>query len=247
MWAAPWGHQHMLEVLNTPDHPEREQFTGWIREGYDPEYFSCNEVNAALQNWKDKLIPKAFLQRPASPKSVKLTKPALNKHLKQLSNDQLIELVKACYGASKDMGKFLAVKILGDEALESMFHEYRKKVEQEFFPERGIGKLWLQEAGAAISEFERLTESVERTLELKLIYIEMGVSYTLTYGDIDERFYYSMASMYANVINMVNDDETGEWFDAYEERLEAIVLSTRGIGWGFYDKLADLHAQLQWV
>ncbi len=28
--------------------------------------------------------------------------------------------------------RFLAVRILGDEAVESLFQEYRKKVEQEF-------------------------------------------------------------------------------------------------------------------
>ena len=31
-----WGHQHMLEVLLTPNHPERDHFIGWVREGYDP-------------------------------------------------------------------------------------------------------------------------------------------------------------------------------------------------------------------
>ena len=65
---------------------------------------------------------------------MKLTKSALNKHLKQLNSDQLIDLVKACYGASKDMEKFLAVRILGDEAVESLFQEYRKKVETRVFP-----------------------------------------------------------------------------------------------------------------
>ena len=40
-----WGHQHMMEVLLTPNHPERDHFMGWVREGYDPEHFSCKEVN----------------------------------------------------------------------------------------------------------------------------------------------------------------------------------------------------------
>ncbi|MFM1655827.1 DUF6155 family protein [Brevibacillus sp. B_LB10_24] len=242
-----WGHQHMLEVLFTSNHPERDQFIDWIREGYDPEYFSCEEVNLELQKQKDKLIPKSLLQRPSGKKPVKITKSALNKHLKQLGNDQLIELVKACYSASKEMEKFLSVKILGDEAVESLFHEYRKKIENEFFPERGHGKLRLQEAKHAISEFQRLTGSVKYSLELKLIYVEMGVSFTLNYGDIDERFYYSMASMYADIIGIVNDDETAELFDEYEERIEEIISKTEGIGWGFHENLADLHAQLRWI
>src|SRR5690606_109029 len=98
-----WGHQHLMEVMVTPNHPERDHFMGWIREGYDPEHFSCEEVNQELEQQKDKLIPKSLVKRPAGKKPVKLTKSVLNKHLKQLNNDQLINLVKACYGASKDM------------------------------------------------------------------------------------------------------------------------------------------------
>ncbi|MBD2865225.1 DUF6155 family protein [Paenibacillus oceani] len=242
-----WGHQHMMEVMRTPDHPERDRFTGWAREGFDPEHFSCEEVNQELGRQKDKLIPKSMVKPPVGKKPVKLTKSALNKHLKQLDSDQLIDLVKACYGASKDMEKFLAVRILGDEAVQSLFQEYRKKVEQEFFPERGHGKLRLQEAKHAISEFEKLTGSVQYSLELKLIYVENGVDFTLSYGDIDERFYYSMVSVYADIIAQVNEDETAELFDEFEERLEAVVSKTEGIGWGFHDRLVELYAEVQWI
>ncbi|MFP4978683.1 hypothetical protein ACE6ED_24975 [Paenibacillus sp. CN-4] len=242
-----WGHKHMLDVLHTPNHPEREHFIGWVRQGYDPEHFSCEEVNQVLQRQKDKLIPKSLVKKPTGKKPVKLTKSALNKHLKQLSHDQLIDLVKAYYGASKDMQKFLAVRILGDEAIESLFQEYRKKVEQEFFPERGHGKLRLKEAEQAVSEFERLTESARYSLELKLIYVENGVDYTLSYGDIDARFYYNIVSMYAEIIDQVNEDETAELFDKFEERLEAAVSKTEGIGWGFHDNLAELYVQIRWI
>jgi hypothetical protein len=164
--------------------------------------------------------------------------------LKQLSHDQLVDLVKACFSVSKDMERYLAVKILGDEAVESLFQEYRKKVEQEFFPEHGHGKLGLKAAKNAISEFRKLTGDVKRSLELKLIYVENGVRFTLTYGDIDERFYNSMESMYADIINQVNKDETGELFEEFEERIEAIVWDTREVGWGFHDNLAEIHGQL---
>lgn len=175
---------------------------------------------------------------------MKLTKSALNKHLKQLSNEQLIELVKECYSSSKEMEKFLAARILGSDAIHAIYDEYYKKVKHEFFPDRGHGKLRLKEAKMAISDFERLTGSRKHSLELKLVYVEMGVDFTLSFGDIDERFYNSIASMYAEVIDAVNEDETGEWFTEYEDRLEAIVSGTHDIGWGFQEVLADLHAQL---
>ncbi|MEI0737504.1 hypothetical protein VQ056_13930 [Paenibacillus sp. JTLBN-2024] len=48
--------------------------------------------------------------------------------------------------------------------------------------------------------------------------------------------------MYADIIDQVNEDETAELFDEFEERLEAVVSKTEGIGWGFHDNLANLHA-----
>lgn len=249
-----WGYEQLLEVLGTPDHPEREHMLEWVGEEYDPEHFSMEDVNEQLRQMVDKVTPKLTKGGTGSKKSVnkevnkpvKLTKTALNKHLKQLNKEQLIELVKDCFGVSKDMEKFLAVRILGEEAAESLFDEYRKKVEQEFFPERGHGKLRLQEAKKAIAEFEKLTGNLRHSFELKLTYVEMGVAFTLTYGDIDERFYNSMVSVYADVIGIVNEDDTGELFGEFGERLEKIVTDTEDIGWGFHDDLADLHARLDW-
>ncbi|MEX2461675.1 MAG: hypothetical protein WD469_10355 [Paenibacillaceae bacterium] len=94
---------------------------------------------------------------------------------------------------------------------------------------------------------EKLTGNPKYSLELKLVYVEMGVSFTLTYGDIDERFYNSIESVYADVIRTVNFDETAELFEDYEDRISAIVSDTEGIGWGFHDTLSDMHARLRWM
>ncbi|MCR2806256.1 plasmid pRiA4b ORF-3 family protein [Paenibacillus soyae] len=247
-----WGYQHLLEVLGTPDHPEREEMLEWAGEEFDPEHFSVQDTNVLLRQMKDKLIPKPAkggagskkITGDTAGKPAKLTKTALNKHLKQLSNEQLIGLVKDCFGVSKDMEKFLSVRILGEEAAESLFEEYRKKVENEFFPDRGQPKLRLQEAKKAIAEFEKLTGSMKHVFELKLIYVESGVDFTVTYGDIDERFYRSMVSVYADVIGMANEDPMGELLEEYGDRLQKIVTDTEGIGWGFQDALVELHAEL---
>ena len=242
-----WGHQHMLDVLSTPNHPEKEHFLEWADTEYNAAHFSCDEVNRELQKLGDALVPKSLIKNCEDKTPVKLTKSALNKHLKQLSNDQLIDLVKNCYDNNKEIKKLLAVRLLGEEAVDTIFHEYVKRVEHEFFPERGVGKLRLQDAKKAISEFGRLTGNVKRHLELMLIYVENGVDFTLTYGDIDERFYNSMIGMYVEIVNRINDDETAELFDQFEERIEKIVLHTQGIGWGFHDDLAHMYSHIRWI
>ncbi|KIL37700.1 hypothetical protein SD71_00315 [Cohnella kolymensis] len=168
----------------------------------------------------------------------------MSKHLKSMSQEQLIELVKECFDASKDMERFLAVRIMGKEAVLSLFHEYRKKVEHEFFPQRGHGKLRLAEAKKAISDFEKLTGNARYSLELKLIYVEMGVAFTVAYGDIDQRFYSSIESVYADVIGTVIADDSGELLHEYKNRIHAVVSDSQGIGWGFHDNLSDLYNDL---
>ncbi|WP_409341523.1 DUF6155 family protein [Paenibacillus sp. MBLB4367] len=253
--GGAWGHLHMLEVLAGPESSERDDIVNWLEGSYDPEHFSTNEVNQSLRKQSKQLVPKSLsqeskpksAQKQSKSKSVKLSKSALNKHLKTLSQEQLIELVKACFDASKDMERFLAVRVIGEEAVETLFHEYRVKVEQEFFPERGTPKMRLQEAKKAIAEFQRLTDNEKYSFELKLIYVEKGVLFTVTYGDIDERFYYSMESVYADAIRMVNEDETGELFEEYKERLEAIVSDSEETGWGFQNGLSETYSQLRWI
>ncbi len=65
------------------------------------------------------------------------------------------------------------------------------------------------------------------TTELMLSYVEQGVKFTNTYGDIDERFYSSMATMYEKVITICNEEE--KFFQLFNGRLKKIVTDTDGI------------------
>ena len=75
-----------------------------------------------------------------------------------------------------------------------------------------------------------------------LHYVEQGVEFTNTYGDIDERFYISMETMYEKVITICNEEE--EFIHIFEERLREIVTAKDGIGWGFHDQLSGLFGEL---
>lgn len=242
-----WGHQNVLEALLIPQHPERKEMVDWLKDGYDPEHFDMNEVNRLLKQQANVLVPKSIGVAKVEKKPIKLTKSNLNKYLKSMTPEEMVQLIKKCFDTSQEIKRLLAIKILGEEAIASLFYEYQKKVRNEFFPDRGHGKLRLHEARAAIKEFERIAKHDKYSLELKLFYVEMGVEFTNTYGDIDERFYNNIAAMYWEVISSVNNDNTGELFEEYEERISAVVENTSGIGWGFHDDLKDSHAQLKWI
>ncbi|MFC5591244.1 hypothetical protein ACFPRA_20385 [Sporosarcina soli] len=65
------------------------------------------------------------------------------------------------------------------------------------------------------------------TTELMLYSVEQGVKFTNTYGDIDERFYSSMATMYEKVITICNMEE--KFFQIFKGRLKKFMTDTDGI------------------
>src|SRR5690625_7650460 len=86
----------------------------------------------------------------------------------------------------------------------------------------------LAKAKKAISDFKKLTDDSGKVLDLMLFYVENGTEFTLTYGDIDERFYGSMESMYEKVVVACEKDE--KLFNKFKDQLYTIVLETSGIG-----------------
>ena len=47
-----WGYYEMLGVVKDPKHQMHKQYSEWLGEGYDPEAFDIDEVNAALAEWR---------------------------------------------------------------------------------------------------------------------------------------------------------------------------------------------------
>ncbi len=115
----------------------------------------------------------------------------------------------------------------------------------EFFPAKGFGKMRLTKAKSAITNFKKLTNDHLKTVALMLFYVEVGTEFTNTYGDIDERFYNSMLSMYNKVIMECEKDE--KLFHDLKNRLYDVVIKSDGIGWGYHDGLEDLYYSISFL
>lgn len=59
------------------------------------------------------------------------------------------------FKANKEIQNYLSSKFLGEEVNEVLFLEARKKIENEFFPDKGDGKLRLAEAKKEIIKFKK--------------------------------------------------------------------------------------------
>lgn len=166
-------------------------------------------------------------------------KRELRKHLQGLSPEQLVNHLLHLGESFKDVQAYLQNVVRPDDD-ETVRARYRQIVENEFFPRHGYGKARLAVARKAVADYGKVAASAEGPADLMLAYVELGVQFTRTYGDIDEPFYRSMESMYGRALQWIVKHGLE---DAFRPRARAILTATRGMGWWFHDTLADIFSR----
>ncbi len=169
--------------------------------------------------------------------------PDIKKHLKAQSTDQLVALLMECYKLSSDVKNYIHVMIDPEGTIAAIHKKAEETIIQEFYPERGVPKLRYAVAKKAISDFNKYNTDISLTLDLMITYVEQGVDFTNDYGDIDERFYNSMISMYDSVMKTIRKSGGMGQFLMYKDRLKKIMEDADGIGWGFGDELAVIYLE----
>jgi hypothetical protein len=162
----------------------------------------------------------------------------LKKVLKQQTKEELISLLTECYKSNDKIKEFISARYAGKDTVKQLYEVYKEKIHNSFFPVRG-DTLKLAEARKAITGFKKLCSDDKLILDLMLYYVEMGVEFTNTYGDIDEDFNSSIESMYASVIKTLNKQDAPSLYHEFQTRLEAVMDDTQNIGWGFHEALFE--------
>ncbi|MEZ4860168.1 MAG: hypothetical protein R3C14_02620 [Caldilineaceae bacterium] len=108
-------------------------------------------------------------------------------------------------------------------------------------PRRGFPRLNLRAARKAVNDFKKACREPAAVADLMIFYVEQGVICTNNYGDIDESFYASLESVYAEAIQLIKRIGEEEVTEDLRPRLHRIVYDTSGIGWGFHDELSQLY------
>ena len=166
----------------------------------------------------------------------KITISELKKKLKQKSNDELVKEIIELYKKFPTVKDYYSANLSTDGMIE-ILEKYKKIVQNEFFPLRGFGKLKLSVARKAVNDFKKISNSNYHVADIMLHYVENGVNFTNEYGDIDEKFYSSIESMYETALKHISSSNLSN--DFYS-RCQEIVRDTDGIGWGFHDSLEEL-------
>lgn len=161
----------------------------------------------------------------------------LKAYLKDKNNDELIKEIVELTKQFPAVKEYYGVKLNPASETEA-FEKYKKIIKNEFFPDRGFGKMRYSTVNKAISDFKKISNNAELIAELMLCYAEIGVEFTNEYGDIDERFYDTIGRAYINALEYIFKNDLQE---KYRDKTNGIRIKADGIGWGFTDIMNEIY------
>ena len=172
-------------------------------------------------------------------KSKKPTWVDVKRSIRNIKNSNLIELVKDIYELSDENRNFLHARLLSGS---SSLSQYKKIISDSLYPnifdERHDFNFI--KANKVIEAYTKATNDNEGAADLMIYYVECGNRFTLDYGDINEAFYDTLIEMYEKAIKTVSKLPKNKQ-KPFQKRLEKIMKSADGIGWGYYDGLCDVY------
>jgi len=165
-----------------------------------------------------------------------------------MSTDELVKLIVESYKLSKKVRDLVNIKFKGEEGLNEVFEAYRTKIKNEFFPNRGFGKLRVGIVKKAVSDFKSICRDNNLILEAMIFSVEMGVEFINRFGDIDEDMVDYMAETFDSIVSFINKKDSYDLFEKYQDRLKAIITDTEGAGcWGINDSFKVSYLDLKWL
>ena len=168
-------------------------------------------------------------ERSASWKDIKTV-------LSQKSMPELLQLIRDLYALRPEVKDFIHARCLTSA---KPLAPYKKTIQASLYPDVVHGEdLDLARGQKAISDYKKATNDPIGTLDLMTYYVECGTQFTVDYGDIDAGFYESLESMFTQVVKMLQKSDQ-DTIDRFLPRLEGIVRQAQGIGWGYYDAIAE--------
>lgn len=160
----------------------------------------------------------------------------VKKHLKSFDEHQVFDLIKGLYELSPENKRFVGAH-LGQADGESL-DAYKREIAECLNPSID-DPIDLRRGRKAISSYKKaVPKDLEGLLDLMLVYVESGNSFTMDYGDIDEPFYDSLCSMMSSIQKLA--PKVGiDAHAACAKRLK-VMDDMPDIGWGYSDWLADV-------
>lgn len=156
------------------------------------------------------------------------------------------EIVLELSELSKKNEQFIKLFIQSSEASdpEPVVEEAKNKIRLHFYGKSKYDiKLDLASARREVNEYSKILKEYPKYIaELKLYYVEVGNELTNEYGDIDERFYASVESMFDAFCKYVLKHP--HLYDEFRPRIKTLYIECQNIGLGYSDCMSDLIYEL---
>jgi hypothetical protein len=162
---------------------------------------------------------------------------SIREQLREWPQSALTALIKDLYDSSPANRDFLHARFQAEETGGAALEPYRRKIIEQFFPQRGFGKLKLAEARKAIRDYRKAAGNAAGTVELMLTFVENGTEFTLQFGDIDGPFYNHLASVLNEMVQLLCQD--AELYPRFRERIVRLEEHAGDLGWGYGDLLCE--------
>jgi hypothetical protein len=162
---------------------------------------------------------------------------SVREQLRESQQPALMALIKDLYDSSPANRDFLHARFQAEDAGGAALEAYRRKIIEQFFPQRGFGTLKLAEARKAIRDYRKAAGNAAGTIELMLTFVENGTEFTLQFGDIDRPFYNHLASVLNEMVELLCQD--AELYPRFRERIVRLERRAGNLGWGYGDHLRE--------
>lgn len=91
----------------------------------------------------------------------------------------------------------------------------------------------------AIKDFSKMTRNQDQIIDLMLYTVDCGVDFTLSFGDIDQKFYHKIAAIYEEAIKLIVKYER----DNFIEWCHRLMSLSQEIGWGFAYEMEEIYSE----
>ena len=151
-----------------------------------------------------------------------IAKIELRKYLEDLSKEKLISMILEISDSYSIVEEYLTVKATNGENMWELLEEYKKKIEDEFFPKWGEGQLRLKEIKDAISGFKKVCKDKSMLIDLEIFLIENTIKFINEYDDVDDSIFDYAIDLMEEIVDEINASDSS-LYDVFADRLSNVV------------------------
>lgn len=168
---------------------------------------------------------------------VKIKSSVLKKYLKGLSKEDLEKEIMILVKNYPVIQEYYYSKL--DPESDEVLEKYKKIILKEFSISRKE-ILHYPVIKKALKDFAISSHNVEQTAELMLFTVDCAVEFTHIYGDINQKFYHTIATIYEQALNFIVENDLEEKFVG---KCMDLVDSSQDIAWGFGFDILEKYSQ----